>query len=76
MGDYAGVPTAGLLFGTHDTKHSRLLLKGFDKTNAPDEVNVVGLATTDPDFNGHGLAHIQRGERRRPVQRERRALLL
>jgi len=51
MGDFAGRPTTGLLFGTHYLKDNRLLPKGFDKSTASDDVKVIGAAATDADFN-------------------------
>jgi hypothetical protein len=52
MGDFANRVTTGLLYGTHYLKDNRLLPRGFDKTNAPERVMVVGPAREDADFVG------------------------
>ena len=54
MGDYAGRPTTGLLFGSHYLKDNRLLPKGFDKARADAEIQVVGGAREDARFQGGG----------------------
>ena len=52
MGDSGGDITYTLLRGAQYLKDNRLTPKGFDKSNAPDDVAVHGLAATDdPDFN-------------------------
>jgi nitrate/TMAO reductase-like tetraheme cytochrome c subunit len=52
MGDFANRVTTGLLYGSHYLKDNRLLPRGFDKTNAPERVMVVGPAREDADFVG------------------------
>lgn len=52
MGDSEGHPTTGLLTAVRYLKDSRLLPRGFDKTNAAPWIAVVGEAAADPDFSG------------------------
>jgi hypothetical protein len=52
MGDFAGRVTTGLLFGVRYLKDNRLLPRGFEKANAPDDVAVRGTALQDADFAG------------------------
>jgi hypothetical protein len=52
MGDYAGRPTTGLLYGTHYLKDNRILPQGFDKRTADSRIAVVGPAKADPRFVG------------------------
>ena len=52
MGDAAGVPTTGLLTAVRYLKDNRLLPRGFDKTTADGDVQVVGDALRDADFSG------------------------
>lgn len=54
MGDYAGRPTTGLVFGSHYLKDNRLLPQGFDKASADPEIAVVGGARNDPRFQAGG----------------------
>jgi hypothetical protein len=54
MGDYAGRVTTGLLYGARYLKDNRLLPRGFEKTDAPEDVAVRGAAADDPDFVGGG----------------------
>jgi hypothetical protein len=52
MGDYAGRVTTGLLYGARYLKDNRLLPRGFQKADAPEDVAVRGAALTDGDFQG------------------------
>jgi hypothetical protein len=52
--DTGGMVTTSLLRGAGYIKDNRLLPKGFDKSTAPDDIAVQGLATEDPDFDGGG----------------------
>ena len=54
MGDPAGVPTTGLLTAVRYLKDNRLLPRGFDKSTADSDIQVVGGATGDVDFTGGG----------------------
>jgi len=52
MGDPAGAPTTGLLTAVRYLKDNRLLPRGFDKTTADADIQVVGGALQDADFTG------------------------
>jgi len=54
LGDSQGRPTTGLLTGVRYLKDNRLLPNGFDKTTADGDVQVVGEALDDADFQGGG----------------------
>ncbi len=51
MGDINGDVTHSLVEGVRYLKDNRLPPKGFDKNFAPNDVGVVGNATTDENFN-------------------------
>lgn len=52
MSDVDGLPTTTLLFGAGYLKDNRMLPDGFDKTTAPPDFQVWGLAEADEDFIG------------------------
>ena len=52
MGDSNNQVTYTLLRGMQYLKDNRLLPNGFDKTTAPDDVAVMGIAYNDNDFTG------------------------
>ena len=52
MGDLEGRQTYTLLRAARYLKDNRILPRGFDKGQVPDEIAVVGEAATDPDFIG------------------------
>ena len=52
MGDPQGKPTTGLLTALRFIKDNRLLPRGFDKSKADAQIQVVGGASTDADFIG------------------------
>ena len=54
MADANGRVTTGLLRGVRYIKDNRILPRGFDKTTAPHDVAVQGVAVTDPDFVAGG----------------------
>jgi hypothetical protein len=58
MGTRAGTVTTGLLSAVSYLKDNRLLPRGFDKADAPDDVAVHGDAREDPDFGG-GEDHVR-----------------
>ena len=51
LGDRSGTPTTGLLTATQYLKDNRLLPRGFEKSTAPAEIAVYGLAANDADFS-------------------------
>ena len=54
LGDRSGTPTTGLLTATQYLKDNRLLPRGFEKSTAPAEIAVYGLAANDADFSQSG----------------------
>ena len=46
-----GLPTTTLLRGSRYGKDNRIPPSGFDKTSVPEDIQVVGAAMDDPDFN-------------------------
>jgi len=54
LGDRSGTPTTGLLTATQYVKDNRLLPRGFEKSTAPAEIAVYGLAANDADFSQSG----------------------
>ncbi|MCU7818468.1 MAG: hypothetical protein KZQ57_06255 [gamma proteobacterium symbiont of Lucinoma myriamae] len=54
MGNTDGEVTFTLLRSAQYLKDNRLTPKGFDKSNVPSDVAVIGLAFDDPDFNNGG----------------------
>ena len=50
----ADAPTTGLLTATQYLKDNRLLPRGFEKSTAPAEIAVYGLAANDADFSQSG----------------------
>ncbi|MCQ8104277.1 thrombospondin type 3 repeat-containing protein [Methylomonas sp. SURF-2] len=52
MGNNLGEVTYTLLRGKEYLKDNRILPKGFDKLNAPSDIQVVGEALSDADFVG------------------------
>lgn len=51
-GDYANQVTTDLTSATHYMKDNRVLPRGFDKSNVPQKVAVVGGAMADENFTG------------------------
>lgn len=52
--DFKDEVTTGLLYGVRYAKDNRLLPNGFDKTNAPEDVAVNGVASDDDNFIAGG----------------------
>jgi hypothetical protein len=51
MSDASGAPTTGLLTGVRYLKDNRLVPRGFEKATADRDIEVVGAAAQDADFD-------------------------